>query len=106
MKPSRTLLLLAIAGVLAACGGSAASQVAFNSRFPQCGPKAAAVYDYLRTGVDSSSDHKLDVRFAAQRASILKQPDASQDGLMRAAAQKQVAACEQAFAPTLAIPVG
>ena len=106
MKPSRSLLLLAIAGVLAACGGSAASQVAFNSRFPQCGPKGAAVYDYLRTGVDSTSDHNLDVGFADQRASILKQPDAAQDGLMRAAAQKQVAACEQAFAPTLAIPVG
>ena len=106
MKPSRSLLLLAIAGVVAACGGNAASQVAFNSRFAQCGPRGQAVYDYLRSGVDSSGDHNLDVGFADQRASILKQPDTAQDGLMRAAAQKQVTACEQAAAPSLAIPVG
>lgn len=106
MKPSRSLLLLATAAVVVACGGSAASQVAFNSRFAQCGPRGQAVYDYLRTGVDSSADHNLDVGYADQRASILKQPTDAQDGLMRAAAQKQVTSCEQAAAPTLAIPVG
>ena len=85
MKPSRSLLVLAVAGVLAGCGGSASSQVAFSSRFSQCGPRGQAVYDYMRSGVDSSADHNLDVGFSDQRASILKQPDGAQDGLMREA---------------------
>lgn len=106
MKPSRTLVLLAALGVLAGCGGTSASQANFSSRYAQCGPKGQAVYDYLRTGVDGSNDHGLDVGFADQRAAILKEPEAAQDGLMRAAAQKQVTACEAAVSPGQAIPVG
>ncbi len=106
MKPSRALLLVAMTSVLAGCGGSGASVAAFSSRYPQCGPKGQAVYDYLRSGVDGSTDHNLDVGFADSRAAILKQPDAAQDDLMRAAAQKQVSTCEQAVSPSQAIPVG
>jgi ABC-type branched-subunit amino acid transport system substrate-binding protein len=112
MKPSRTLLLVAMTSVLAGCGGTAAtttsstSQAAFSSRFPPCAPYGQGIYNYLHTGVDGSQDHTLDVNFADKRAAILKQPDGAQDGLMRAEAQKAVNTCEQSVAPNLAVPGG
>jgi ABC-type branched-subunit amino acid transport system substrate-binding protein len=106
MRSSRTALVAAAIALIAACGGTAASQAAFNSRYPGCAPKGQAVYDYLRSGADNSADHGLDVGFADRRATILKEPESSQDGLMRAEAQKQVTACEQAAGPSLSIPVG
>ncbi len=106
MKPSRAMLAVAVLSVLAGCGGNGGSAAAFTSRYPQCGPRGQAVYDYLRTGVDGSADHSLDVGFADARAGILKQPDAAQDALDRAQAQKVVTSCEQTVSPSLAIPVG
>jgi ABC-type branched-subunit amino acid transport system substrate-binding protein len=106
MKPSSILLLVAVAGALAGCGDTSASRAAFTSRFPQCAPRGDAVFNYMRTGVDTSADHSLDVAFADRRSAILQDPQAAQDGLMRAEAQKQVTSCEQALEPSQIIPVG
>jgi ABC-type branched-subunit amino acid transport system substrate-binding protein len=111
MKFSSILLLLALVAALTGCTGG---QGAFSSRYPQCEQQSQAVYDYLRSGDDHSSDHSLDLSLADRRADIFNEPSEVRDGLMRADAERTLTDCEKAVAegrvalqePSSNLPVG
>jgi ABC-type branched-subunit amino acid transport system substrate-binding protein len=114
MRVSSALVLMVFAVTVAGCGGDLSSQAGLTSRYPQCLQKSQELYDYLRTGVDHSAGHTMDLGMADRRADILYAPPDAQDGLMRAEAQRGILDCEKAvsegrvplLAPSTNLPVG
>ncbi len=114
MKLRSALVLVLVMVTAAACGGDPASSAGLSSRYPQCLQQSQDLYNYLRTGVDHTGDHSMDLGMADRRADILYAPLDAQDGLMRAEAERSIQDCEKAvregrvplLAPSTSLPVG